>query len=144
MSDDFIGILMSHLTVLTVYSKGGGNHGRHGWVSDVSTITAASNIAVQVYQYQGFGIKFCDKPLMSHAFPQLFCFDILPSSSFLCDLSATPTSVEGGLQISNEDIDLFKKLKAQPKKISKAIKAFKTRKGVGANAESGGEEDDSQ
>jgi len=74
---------------------------------------------------------------MSHAFPQLFCFDILPSSSFLCVLSATPTSVEGGLQISNEDIDLFKKLKAQPKKISEAIKAFKKHKGVGANAESG-------
>ncbi|KAF8189403.1 hypothetical protein BJ912DRAFT_925968 [Pholiota molesta] len=28
--------------VLTVYSKGGGTHGKHGWVEDVSIITAAS------------------------------------------------------------------------------------------------------
>ena len=36
----------------------------------------ASNVVVR---YQGFGTRFCDKSLMSHPCPQLFCFDILPS-----------------------------------------------------------------
>jgi len=72
---------------------------------------------------------------MSHAFPQLFCFDIFPSSSFLCALSITPTTVEGGLQISQDDLDLFKKLKAQPKKISDVIKALKKRKKLGVNTQ---------
>ena len=105
----------------------------HGWVSDVTAITAASNNVVQIYQYQGFGTKFCDKPLMSHAFPQLLCFDILPSSSFLRALATTPTAVEGGLEISLEDFNLFKHLEYQPKKISDAIKAFKKRKKSAAN-----------
>lgn len=130
--------------VLTVYSKGGGNHGKHGWVSDVTAITAASNIAVQVYQYQGFGTKFGDKPLMSHSFPQLFCFDIFPSSAFLCALSTTPIAVEGGLQISQDDLNLFKKLKAQLKKISDAIKALKKRKGAKTQPDSDVEECDDE
>lgn len=81
---------------------------------------------------------------MSHAFPQLFCFDILPESSFLCVLSIMPTSVEGGLQISNEDLDPFNKLEAQPKKISEAIKAFRKRKTMGTNAQADGEEGDDE
>jgi hypothetical protein len=93
-------------------------------------ITAASNLAAQVYQC---GTKFCDKPLMSHPFPQLFCFDIFPSSAFLCALSTTPIAVEGGLQISQDDLDLFKKLKAQPKKISDTIKALKKHNKSGTN-----------
>ena len=86
----------------------------------------ASNIVVQIYQHH-FGTMFYDKPLMSHAFPQLLCFDLLPSSSFLCALSSTPSATEGGLQISPQDYELFKVLKSQPKKISDAIKAFKKR-----------------
>jgi len=61
---------------------------------------------------------------MSHPFPQLFCFNIFPLSAFLCALSTAPTTVEGGLQISQDDLILFKKLKAQLKKITDAIKAL--------------------
>ena len=59
----------------TVYSKGGGNRGRHGYVESVKHITAASNIVIQIFQYN-FGTHFHDKPLMNHPFPQLHCFDI--------------------------------------------------------------------
>ncbi|KAF9472309.1 hypothetical protein BDN70DRAFT_490057 [Pholiota conissans] len=115
--------------VLTVYSKGGGNHGKHGWVEDVSMITAASNIVVQVYQHH-FGTKFYDKPLVSHAFPTLHCFDIIPSMSFLCALQNVPSAIEGGLQVSAEDLNLFKLLKSQPVKIANAMKAFRKRSRV--------------
>ena len=36
-------------------------------------ITAASNIVIQVFQYN-FATHFYDKPLMNHPFPQLHCF----------------------------------------------------------------------
>ena len=114
--------------MLTVYSKGGGNRGKHGYVDDVDAITAASNIVIQMYQYQGIGTRFTEKPLSSHPFPQLQAFDLIPSTSFLCALSTTPTAVEGGLQISQEDLQLFKSLRAQPDQISTAIKAFKKAK----------------
>ena len=45
-------------------------------------ITAASNIVIQVCQYN-FGTHFHDKPLMNHPFPQLHYFNLilsLPSS----------------------------------------------------------------
>ena len=35
------------------------------------------------------------------------------------------TVVEGGLQISQDDLDLFKKLKAQPKKITERSETIK-------------------
>ena len=82
---------------------------------------------------------------MSHSFPQLFCFDILPSSSFLCVLSTAASSVEGGLEISQEDLELFKQLKAQSKSISDAIKAFKKRNNLPPNnqLEAGSDDEDS-
>ena len=41
-------------------------------------ITAASNIVIQVCQYN-FGTHFHDKPLMNHPFPQLHYFNLMLS-----------------------------------------------------------------
>ena len=38
--------------------------------------------------------------ILIEQFPQLFCFNILPSSSFLCVLSTAASLVGGGLEIS--------------------------------------------
>jgi len=43
-------------------------------------------------------------------------------------MSMAPTIVEGGLKISQGDLDLFKKLTAQSKKLSDVIKALKKHK----------------
>ncbi|KAF9554270.1 hypothetical protein CPC08DRAFT_821803 [Agrocybe pediades] len=113
-----------------VLCKGGGNHSKHGYVDDVpAAITAASNIAVQMYQYQGIGTLFTEKPLMHHAFPHLLCFDLIPSSSFLSVLGETPIRTEDDLSISQADLNLFHTLKARPIAISNAIKKFKKSKG---------------
>ena len=77
------------------YSKGGGNHGKHGYVESVKHITAASNIIVQVFQYN-FGTHFHDKPLMNHPFPQFHCFDIIPFILFLCALQKSPIIPRNG------------------------------------------------
>ena len=92
----------------------------------VKHITAASNIVVQVYQYN-FGTHFHDKPLMNHPFPQLHCFDIIPSILFLCALQKSPIiprNGQPGLEVSQEDADLFKVLCKRHQDIVKAVKAF--------------------
>ena len=116
--------------VLTVYSKGGGNHGKHGYVESVKHITAASNIVIQVFQYN-FGTHFHDKPLMNHPFPQLHCFDIIPSILFLCALQKSPIlprNGQPGLEVSQEDAELFKVLRKRHQDIVNAVKTFNKRK----------------
>ena len=122
-------ITYANFKVLTIYSKGGGNRGKHGYVESVKHITAASNIVIQVFQYN-FGTHFHDKPLMNHAFPQLLCFDIIPSILFLCDLQKPPILPRNGqgLQVSQEDADLFKVLRKRQEVIVNAVKTFNLRK----------------
>ena len=60
-----------------------------------------------------------DKP--SHAFPQLKCFDMIPSNHFLCALKHVPQASETGLRISTGDFDMFKLLKAKLPSITRAI-----------------------
>ena len=52
-----------------------------------------------------------------------------PSASFLYVLSTAASAVEGGLEIFQEDLELFKRLKAQSKNISDsdAIKLKETK-----------------
>jgi hypothetical protein len=119
-------VLITLSIVLTVYSKGGRNHGKHGYVDNIGTITMASNIVIQVFQYH-FGSHFYDKPHMNHLFPQLQCFDIIPSTLFLCALQSSPVvPVDGqpGIEVSPQDITLFKILQKKQKDIEKAIKVF--------------------
>jgi hypothetical protein len=117
-----------------VYSKGGRSHSKHGYVDNVGTITAASNIVIQVFQYH-FGSHFYDKPHMNHPFPQLYCFDIIPSTLFFCALQSSPVIPDDrqpGIEVSPQDIALFKTLRKQQKDIEKAIKVFNKRKGSSA------------
>ena len=105
--------------VLAIYSKSGDKNGMHSWVPSISAITAASYIAVQVYEHH-FGLQFYEKP-PSHAFPQLKCFDMIPSNHFLCALKHVPQASETGLRISTGDFDMFKLLKAKLPSITRAI-----------------------
>ena len=69
---------------------------------------------------------------MNHPFPQLYCFDIIPSTLFLCALQSPPVvPVDGqpGIEVSPQDITLFKTLRKKQKDIEKAIKVFNKRKG---------------
>jgi len=85
-----------------------------------------SNIVVQVFEHH-FGHQFYEK-CPSHALPQLKCFDLLPSTSFLCSLGIVPNSVEGGLKISADDYSVFQTLKKGLPVIFEAVKLLKGRK----------------
>ena len=120
-------------TVLTIYSKTGGSNGKHAWVDKANIITAASNIVIQVFEFH-FGTLFSERP-PSHKFPQLKCFDIIPSALFLCALQHSPAQTEAGLKISTDDSNLFKCLKAQMSNLTEAIKELtkKKKKSAGDN-----------
>lgn len=109
--------------VLSIYSKGGGKGGKHCLVPEVQNITAASNIAVQVFEHH-FGLHFNEK-FPSHPLAKLKTFDFLHSSSFLCALGAVPLNVENGLKISNDDMKIFLYLKKNQITIARAVKDFK-------------------
>ena len=68
---------------------------------------------------------------MNHPFPQLHCFDIIPSILFLCDLQKSPIlprNGQPGLEVSQEDADLFKVLRKRHVDIVEAVKTFNSRK----------------
>ena len=59
------------------------------------------------------------------------CFDIIPSILFLCALQKSliiPRNGQPGLEVSQEDADLFKVLCKRHQDIVKAVKTFNKRK----------------
>ena len=59
------------------------------------------------------------------------CFDIIPSILFLCALQKSPIiprNGQPGLEVSQEDADLFKVLRKRHQDIVKAVKTFNKRK----------------
>ena len=108
-------------------------------VPTISAITAASYIAIQVYEHH-FGVQFYEKP-SSHAFPQLKCFDMIPANHFLGALKHLPTNLDTGLRISTEDFNVLKLLKARLQSITRAISDLnKSKKPMLVTEESAGVE----
>jgi hypothetical protein len=112
--------------VLAIYSKSGGKGTAHSWVPTIPVITAASYIAIQVYEHH-FGLQFYEKP-PSHAFPQLKCFDMISSNQFLYALKHVPEASETGFRISTEDFNMFNVLKAKFLSVTRAVSDLSKRK----------------
>ncbi|KAF8871464.1 hypothetical protein CPB84DRAFT_1854973 [Gymnopilus junonius] len=89
------------------------------------------------------GSRFYDKPHVSHPFPQLYCFDIIPSTLFLCTLHSSPIAGQLGLEVWSEDITLFKALRNKQEEIGKAIKVFNQQKKT-SNSETVDVDDDDE
>ena len=97
---------------------------------------------VRIKFSNGGGSVF-DKPLMNHTFPQLHCFDIILSTLFLCTLQKPPKISVGGqlrLEISEEDVTLFKIIKRKQEDIVKASKAYQKCKKSSETGEDGEED----
>jgi len=112
-----------YFVVLAIYSKSAGKSGKHSLVSDASNIAAVSNIPVQLFEHF-IGIQF--RAHHAGATFHVKRFYLLPSLSFLCTLSSTPTVIDNGhsLRISQQDWNLFKMLKDGSSSIIKAIETF--------------------
>ncbi|KAJ6563087.1 hypothetical protein DFH09DRAFT_920394 [Mycena vulgaris] len=118
--------MLTSCSVSSVYSKTAGKNARHAWVSDCSSIAAASNIPTQVYQYMSGARQFRAIPesLQRLHVPQ---FALIPSPSFLCLLSSSQP-INSGIRISTSDGALFKKLEGRLSAIVVAVKSLGARK----------------
>ncbi|KAJ7828434.1 hypothetical protein B0H13DRAFT_1656272 [Mycena leptocephala] len=118
------------VSVLSVYSKTGGKNGKHAWVSDCSSITAASNIPMQVYEHMSGGRQFrtVSQALQHLSVPQ---FALVPSTSFLCLLSSAPEPINAGLRLSVSDSAHFKTINGRSADIATAVKSLTARKKSG-------------
>ncbi|TFK33481.1 hypothetical protein BDQ12DRAFT_670188 [Crucibulum laeve] len=116
-------------SVLSLYSKSGGMNGKHGWVPQVTTITSASNIAVQLYQNVSRS-RFRTFQSAGKNNIQIKKYGLISGVQFLCILAAAPKlfNDETFLEISESDIGMYGSLTISKEHISAAIKIFKGRK----------------
>jgi hypothetical protein len=123
---------LNNFIVIAFYSKTGGKHGKHGSITESTSISAVSYIAVQLFEFM-HGRQFRHIPEMTSRL-QTKQFAILPSMPFLCLLSVSlkvhPKS--GTLELTQEDIDRFKALDKGSVKFQAAMKLSRKRgKGAG-------------
>lgn len=131
--DDLL-LLHAELTVLaveTLYSKGGGKNGKHGAITQHHNISAFSHIGVQIFELvharQFRAIPQATSSLQTHQFRLLLPF------TFLCRLNGKPTCTSVGLELSADDITLFKDLATVIISLDAAVKKSRSRRKKGAN-----------
>jgi hypothetical protein len=118
---------VSNHSHLFISSKSVGKNGKHGWVSSVTSITAASNVGVQLFQqvYQNQFQNFHE----SSGSPRIKKYALIQSSFFLCTLSDLPKLSQGlgggTLQLSDRDYTFFGTLMTLRQNILSAIKVMK-------------------
>ncbi|CAA7263508.1 unnamed protein product [Cyclocybe aegerita] len=120
----FYGIIFSPTFNQLVIGRDGGKGSRHGYVTQVPNVMAASNIGVQIFEH-ALGSKFRSVP-HSQAF-HVKRFDFVPPRAFLCGLSQVPEVTENALHISRADWEVFSKLMDRTKDVVLALKAFSKR-----------------
>jgi hypothetical protein len=122
--------IVDHITpVLSVFSKSGGKNGKHGWVPQVTTITSASNIAIQVFQSLGHRrFRVSHSTMASNLCIKRF--RLLASAYFLCALTNVPKFYNSDtfLEISEDDARTFSDLLIHQQHVISAVKASIGRK----------------
>ncbi|RDX45703.1 hypothetical protein OH76DRAFT_1486179 [Lentinus brumalis] len=113
--------------VISVYSKGGGKHGRNGWVAVIESVSAASYIAIQVYDHT-FGRQFCGSTSEAMARCRKKSYALIDPHLLLCKTRHPPKPVAGDLQVSPEDVQDFSRLKAVLPRLLAVVKELKKRK----------------
>ncbi len=107
-----------------MYSKGGGKYGRNGWVSEIESVSAASNIAVQVYDHT-FGRQFCGSTSQGMSRCRKKSYALIDSHLLLCKTRNPPRPVAGDLQVSPEDVQEYSRLQAVLPTLLAAVKELK-------------------
>ncbi|KAJ3851252.1 hypothetical protein EV368DRAFT_74705 [Lentinula lateritia] len=109
---------------LTMYSKGGGKHGKHAAISTSTSITSLSYIAVQLYEHSHSGQFRQTAPKLTSLF-HTHAFALLPSHKFLTVLSKPAQCGQLGMLKSQKGLKVFQL----------AIKDFAKRKKEDADEE---------
>jgi len=112
--------------VLSVYTKNAGKGTTHAWASDTSTITAISNLPVQIFEHMhGLQFRLFRAKAQGQAL-HIPRFGLLSSSQFLCTLTHSPTATSDGgmIAIPQQDHELFKILNSHRGNVKKAVVAL--------------------
>ncbi|KAF9076320.1 hypothetical protein BDP27DRAFT_1534327 [Rhodocollybia butyracea] len=107
------GILL--MQVLTMYSKGGGKHGKHAAVTTSVIISALSYIVVQLYEHSHTGQFRSTAPTLTSTF-HTHAFALLPSHRILTVLSSPALpGLPGLIRVlpNSADFEIFKALNTQ-------------------------------
>lgn len=118
--------------MITLYSKTGGKHGKHGSVTVSSNVSAISYAGVQVFEHI-FGRLFRTIPQASTFHTKQFLF--IRSISFLSLLASPPKLIDGTLELSQTDSTRFKDLLARHEAFTQAMKLFRKRQKAAAEEE---------
>lgn len=130
-------MLKLSVTVVALYSKGGGARGKHGSVVQISNISEASYIAVQLFECHTFTGQFCAIPEAT-ALLGTFQFALLPPRAFLYVFSQLelPSIVgDGKLLLSDHSYSLFGQLKRGLPQLQQAMKRFAKRQAADDNSD---------
>ena len=118
--------------MLSIYTKNAGKGTTHAWASDTSTITAISNLPVQIFEHM-HGLHFRAKSQGQALYISIF--GLLSSSPFLCTLTHSPTATNDGrmIVITQRDHKLFKILALHRGEVKLAVQALSGRKKKGSD-----------
>ncbi|KAH7920497.1 hypothetical protein BV22DRAFT_1073830 [Leucogyrophana mollusca] len=121
------------LSVLAIYSQGGGKSAPHSWQHEVKSIGAVSYLAMQVYEY-----AFLQQFRAVHhevAKLQAFTFTHLPSDQFLWRLHGSVSLTPDGrmLDIGEAAFDVYSQLRNRLPALLTAAKSLSGAQRKGAD-----------
>ena len=128
--------------MIALYSKGGGKNGKHAAVPDVANVASVSYAGFQVFQRM---YRQLFQPITSATITfstNQYC--LLPSTSILCRLSATPQARNNNIELHSDDLRIYNTLEESLGTLEAAMKLF-AKRGKGKEAQEvelnwGGEE----
>jgi hypothetical protein len=115
-------------TVVSLSSKTGGKNGKHSDITESSSISAMSLVAVQVFQ-QSFGTRFSMITENASRF-QTKGYLLIPSTQFLCLVDSkiqTHSPDSQIVEISSEDLQRFQRLRNGEEALKTALRQFRKR-----------------
>lgn len=122
-----LGCFINVPSVVAMYSKGGGKHGKHGSVTQADNICALSYLGVQVFQHSPGNIfrAVTDSTVLLRTSQFLH----ITANEVLTVLTGQPVrQANGNLELAEGDIQVYKRLNAERAKLLLALKEFGKRR----------------
>ena len=120
--------VFNFVLVMGMYSKTGGKNGKHADITESSSISAVSYMALEIFRFN-VGRQFHPVSDATSRFHTVQ-FALLPSTSFLCLVDSKPkfkTPQLEPVELLPADFERFRSLKNGADKLQSAMKLFKKR-----------------
>jgi hypothetical protein len=116
------------LAIVLIFSQtGGGKNGQHGWILSTPKVHSVSSVGVQLFGYAY--LRMLRAVHEADALLQTKCHELIPARQLLTVLQKTPRAPLGAdIEISEEDVVVFRLLKTNVSQIGLALKFINSRK----------------